>query len=209
MPKLIKLKRGLNIRLKGEAQKICEKSVQSELFATKPTDFMGLSPKLLAKVGQKVKCGEPIFFDKNHPEILFTAQGSGEIVAVNRGERRKVLEIVIKADGKDECIDFGKADPKKLSREEIQKQLLQSGLWTFIKQRPYGTLANPSTVPMHIFISGFDSAPLAADLEYILAGQESEFQTGIDALTRLTSGKIHFGIRPEQENGFFNRIDGI
>jgi len=209
MPKHIKLKRGLNIRLMGEAQKMIDHSFKSDLFALKPTDFNGLSPKILAKVGQVVKCGEPIFFDKNNPEILFTAQTSGEILAVNRGERRKVLEIVIKSDGKNDGIDFIKSNPQELSREEIQTQLLRSGLWTFLKQRPYGTLANPSTTPSHIFISGFDSAPLAADTEFILKNQTIEFQTGIDALTKLTARKIHVGIRPEQDNGFFSQITGI
>lgn len=209
MSKVINLKRGLNIRLKGDAEKVFGNSFEADTLAIKPTDFSGLSPKILIKTGQAVKAGEPIFFDKNNPEVLFTAPASGEVLAINRGERRKVLEIVLKADGKNESVEFVKADPQKLSRDEVKEQLLKSGLWSFLKQRPYGTVAKPNTTPLHIFISGFDSAPLAPDYEFILKGQASAFQTGINALTKLTDGKIHIGIRPDQENGFFSGIKNI
>ncbi len=209
MSKVINLKRGLNIRLKGDAEKIFGTSIEADKVALKPTDFPGLSPKILVKAGQEVKAGEPIFFDKNNPEILFTAPTSGEVLAINRGERRKVLEIVIKADGKNESLDFIKADPQKLSLEEIKEQLKNSGLWPFLKQRPYGTVAKPDSSPLHIFISGFDSAPLAPDYEFILKDQAGTFQTGINALSKLTDGKIHVGIRPDQAGGFFSAIKNI
>ncbi|MBL7967959.1 MAG: Na(+)-translocating NADH-quinone reductase subunit A [Prolixibacteraceae bacterium] len=209
MSKVINLKRGLNIRLKGDAEKIFGTSIEADKVALKPTDFPGLSPKILVKAGQEVKAGEPIFFDKNNPEILFTAPTSGEVLAINRGERRKVLEIVIKADGKNESLEFQKADPQKLSREEIKEQLKKSGTWPFLKQRPYGTVAKPETTPLRIFISGFDSSPLAPDYEFILKDQASVFQTGINALAKLTDGKIHVGIRPDQTNGFFSSIKNI
>jgi Na+-transporting NADH:ubiquinone oxidoreductase subunit A len=156
-----------------------------------------------------VKAGEPIFFDKNNPEILFTAPTSGEVLEIKRGERRKVLEIIIRSDGKNDSVEFTKTDPQKLSRDEIKEQLIRSGLWPFLKQRPYGTVAKPKSSPLHIFISGFDSAPLAPDFEFILQGQTSVFQTGINALAKLTDGRIHVGIRPEQENGFFSGIRNI
>lgn len=209
MSKVINLKRGLNIRLKGDAEKIFGTLIEADKVALKPTDFPGLSPKILVKAGQEVKAGEPIFFDKNNPEILFTAPTSGEVLAINRGERRKVLEIVIKADGKNESLDFVKADPQKLSREEIKEQLRNSGLWPFFKQRPYGTVAKPDSSPLHIFISGFDSAPLAPDYEFILKDQAGTFQTGINALSKLTDGKIHVGICPDQAGGFFSAIKNI
>lgn len=209
MSRIINLNRGLNIHLKGDAEKVIATSVEVEKYAIKPTDFPGLAPKILVKAGQVVKAGEPVFFDKKNPEVLFTAPVSGEILAVNRGERRKVLEIVIKADGKKDSVEFIKADPLKLTREEVKSQLKESGLWPFLKQRPYGTVAKPESSPLHIFISGFDSAPLAPDYEFILKGQTSAFQTGINALTRLTDGKIHVGISPAQENGFFSEIKNI
>jgi Na+-transporting NADH:ubiquinone oxidoreductase subunit A len=209
MSKVIRLKRGLNIQLTGEAEKVLATSVKAEQLAIKPTDFPGLAPKILAKAGQLVKAGEPIFFDKNNPDILFTAPTSGEVLEIKRGERRKVLEIIIKSDGQNDSVDFTKSDPKKLSRNEIKEQLIKSGLWPFLKQRPYGTIAKPESSPLHIFISGFDSAPLAPDYEFILKGQDSVFQTGINALAKLTDGRIHVGIRPEQGNGFFSGIKNI
>ncbi len=209
MSKVINLKRGLNIRLKGDAEKIFGASIQADSVALKPTDFPGLMPKILVNAGQEVKAGEPLFFDKYNPEILFTAPVSGEVLAINRGERRKVLEVVIKADGKNDCVEFAKTDPKNLSREEIKEKLKISGLWPFLKQRPYGTVAKHESTPLHIFISGFDSAPLAPDYEFILKGQASTFQTGINALAKLTDGKVHVGIRPEQSNGFFSGIKNI
>lgn len=209
MSKVINLKRGLNIRLKGEAEKLFGTQPEAVKVAIKPTDFPGLMPKILVKAGQEVKAGEPLFFDKYNPEILFTAPVSGEVLAINRGERRKVLEVVIKADGKNDCVEFAKTDPKNLSRDEIKEQLKISGLWTFLKQRPYGTVAKPESTPLHIFISGFDSAPLAPDYEFILKDQASAFQTGINALAKLTDGKVHVGIRPEQSDGFFLGIKNI
>jgi Na+-transporting NADH:ubiquinone oxidoreductase subunit A len=209
MSKVINLKRGLNIRLKGDAEKVLGTSIEADKVALKPTDFPGLTPKILVKAGQEVQAGEPIFFDKNNPEILFTAPTSGEVLAINRGERRKVLEIIIKSDGKNNSVEFNKADPQKLSREEIKDQLKKSGLWPFLKQRPYGTVAKPESTPLHIFISGFDSAPLAPDYEFVLNGQASTFQTGINALSKLTEGKIHVGIRPDQSTGFFSAIKNI
>lgn len=209
MSKVVNLKRGLNIRLKGDAEKVPGTKIEADKVALKPTDFPGLVPKILVKAGQEVKAGEPVFFDKYNPEVLFTAPTSGEILAVNRGERRRVLEIIIKADGKNDSVEFIKADPQKLFRNEIKDQLIKSGMWPFLKQRPYGTVAKPGNSPLHIFISGFDSAPLAPDYEYILKGQTSAFQTGINALSKLTDGQIHVGIRPEQANDFFSGIKNI
>jgi Na+-transporting NADH:ubiquinone oxidoreductase subunit A len=209
MSKVINLKRGLNIRLKGEAEKIHGISIEAGTVALKPTDFPGLIPKILVKVDQEVKAGEPIFFDKYNPDIFFTAPTSGQVIAINRGERRKVLEIIIKADGKHESVAFYKADPHKLSRDEIKAQLISSGLWPFLKQRPYGTLAKPSQTPKHIFISGFDSAPLAPDYEFTLKDDTVALQTGINALTKLTDGKIFIGIKPEQTDGIFAGLKNV
>lgn len=209
MSKVINLKRGLDIRLKGEAEKVLGTSILAEKVAIKPTDFPGMMPKILVKVDQLVKAGEPVFFDKYNPEIFFTTPVSGQVIAINRGERRKVLEIIIKNDGKNESVVFTSADPQKLSREEVKNQLINSGLWPFLKQRPYGVLAKPSQTPKHIFISCFDSAPLAPDYEFILQGQTKTLQTGINALAKLTDGKVYLGIRPEQANGVFSSLSNV
>ena len=203
MPKVIQLKRGLNIRLQGEAEMAIENAGNSVRVALKPTDFPGLVPKLTATVDQDIKAGEPLFFDKYNPEILFTSPVSGKVVAVNRGERRKILEVVVEADGKRDSALFSKADPQLLSAEQIKELLLKSGMWPFIKQRPYGLLAKPADIPNHIFISCFDSAPLAPDYEFILKDEASSFQSGIDALAKLTSGKVFLGLPERDSTGIF------
>lgn len=197
MSKVIKIKKGLNISMLGTAEKIIKKADQAEFYAVKPTDFIGIRPKLVVKVGDKVKAGSPIFYDKFQPEVQFTAPVSGEIVEINRGERRVILEIVIKADTTIEYENFKVGKPKDLSKEQIVETLQKSGLWPSIRQRPYSTIANPTDNPKAIFISAFDSAPLAPDMDYIAKDCVSCFQNGIDVLSKLTDGKIHLNINAE------------
>jgi Na+-transporting NADH:ubiquinone oxidoreductase subunit A len=209
MSKVINLKRGLNIRLKGGAEPVFGTSAPADKIALKPTDFPGLVPKLTVKVGQEVKAGEPLFFDKYNPEILFASPVSGTVTEINRGERRKILEVVVTADGKSVSAEFTKADPQKLTRDQVKEQLLKGGMWPFIKQRPYGKLANPAIVPQHIFISCFDSAPLAPDYELIVKEQIADFQTGINALAKLTDGKVYLGLPGNVQNSIFSGIKGV
>ena len=209
MSKHFKLKRGLDIRLKGTAETVIEDAPAAKTVALKPTDFPGLTPKLKVKAEMQVKAGDALFFDKYNPEILFTSPVSGTVKAVNRGERRKILEIIVEADHKNESLDFIKADALSLSREEIREQLLKSGLWPFIKQRPYGVPARPTDVPANIFISGFDSAPLAPDYELVFENERSALQGGINALTRLTKGKVFLGLSSNQKNGFFASLNHV
>lgn len=194
MSEVIRLKKGLNIKLKGSAEKVLEKLPTPATVALKPTDFPGLTPKLSVKAEAEVKAGDALFYDKYHPEILFTAPVGGKIVSVNRGERRKILEIVIETNEKARAVKFSKADPVSLSEEQVKEQILKSGLWPFIKRRPYGTIASPAEKPMSIYISTFDTAPLAPDYSFVLDGQLETFQTGIDALAKLTSGKVYLGV---------------
>jgi Na+-transporting NADH:ubiquinone oxidoreductase subunit A len=209
MSKHFKLKRGFNIRLKGAAEAVLEDAPAPKSVALKPTDFPGLTPKLSVKADTPVKAGDALFFDKYNPEILFTSPVSGTVHAVNRGERRKILEIVVEPDGKNQHCEFTKADPSKLSREEIRDQLLKSGLWPFLKQRPYGILAKPSVVPNNIVISAFDSAPLAADFDFLFSKEKSALQTGIDAVKKLTDGKVYLGLSPKQSSGVFASLKNV
>src|SRR6056297_982418 len=186
MSEVIKLRKGLNIKLKGRAEKALENLPVPATVALKPTDFHGLTPKLSVKPGHEVKAGEPLFYDKYHPEVLFTAPLGGTVASVNRGERRKILEVVVDVDPEAESVEFRKADPKDLPAAEVREQLLKSGLWPFIKQRPYGLTAVPGDKPRAIFISAFDTAPLAPDAAFVAENEMDTFQTGIDALTRLT-----------------------
>ena len=187
----VRLKKGLDIKLKGGANKVLAGEVVAEIYGVKPVDFPGLTPKLNVREGDKVLAGSPIFHDKLRPEILFTSPVSGEILYINRGDRRKLLEIVIQKSG-DESIDFGKADPAGLSREKIREALLKSGLWPTIRQRPYNVVAHSNDVPSAIFISGFDTAPLAPDYNFVIDNSsEASFRKGITALGKLTDGKIN------------------
>lgn len=195
MSKVIKLKKGLDIKLKGEAEKVVTPAGKITRCALKPTDFRALTPRLAVKAGDEVKAGDVLFTDKAHPEIKFTAPVSGTIETVNRGERRKLLEVVVKADAETLYQDFGQADVNKLSRDEAISKLLDSGVWPVIRQRPYDIIADPQTTPKAIFVSGFDSAPLAPDYDFVLNGQEKDLQTGFDCLKLLCGKKVNLGLR--------------
>lgn len=197
MSKQIKIKRGLNINLQGESEKTITDFSPITDFALKPSDFHGFSPKLLVKEGDEVKIGSPVFFNKTDERIKITSPVSGTVKAIVRGEKRVIEEIQITASANQEAIDFGKANPNDLNKEQITEKLLNSGVWAYIRQRPYNIIANPSDTPKAIFISGFDTAPLAPDYDFILHGKGDLFQTGIDAIAKLTSGKIHLNLHPE------------
>ncbi|NOY37660.1 MAG: Na(+)-translocating NADH-quinone reductase subunit A [Chlorobi bacterium] len=204
MSKVINLKRGLDIHLKGVAEKSLETAPASETYAVKPYDFPDLTPKLSVKPGEPVKTGTPLFYDKYRPEVVFTSPVSGTVKAVSRGERRRILEVVIDSDGKDEAVSFKKGDPKNLSGNEIKDILLKSGVWPFIRQRPFDLIANPEDTPKAIFISLFDTAPLAPDYAFILKDKNTLFQAGLDVLSKLTGGKpVHVGYHPEKSDASF------
>jgi Na+-transporting NADH:ubiquinone oxidoreductase subunit A len=206
MSEIIKLRKGLNIKLKGSAEKTLETLPVPEVIALKPTDFPGLTPKLCVKTDQEIKAGEALFFDKYNPEIVFTSPVGGKVVSINRGERRKILEVVVETNKNAGTVEFKKADPLSLSRDEIKEQLLKSGIWPFIKKRPYGIIALPNEKPLSVYISTFDTAPLAPDYNFILKDQMAVFQTGINALSKLTDGKVFLGIN---ENSSFGSVKNV
>jgi len=193
MSDVIKVKRGLTINLVGEAEKIVTE-INPKYHAIKPTDFVGVFPKLLIQEGDEVKAGSPLFYDKYREQIRFTSPVSGRIKELRRGEKRVLLEIVIESDGKDAAVDFGKANPSKLNREEIIEKMLASGVWPMIRQRPYSIIADPTLEPKAIFISAFDTAPLAPDYDLVVHGNGEAFQAGIDALVKLSGGKVHLNV---------------
>lgn len=195
MSEIIKIRKGLNINLLGKAATTLRNSDNVTEFAIKPSDFFNLTPKLNVKAGEPVKCGSVLFYDKYNPQIKFTSPVSGNVKEVVRGERRKILEVVVQADGKNETIEFKKGKAHSFSKEELIENMLSSGVWPLIKQRPYGIIANPADSPKAIFISGFDSAPLGPDYDFILQNQLEDFQAGIDVLKQLTSGKVHLSLQ--------------
>lgn len=201
MSDVIKIKRGVDINLVGEADKEFAPAIQVETVAIKPSDFNGVRFKLSVKEGDEVKAGSPLLFNKDDEQVKFTSPVSGEVAQVVRGAKRRILEVRVLADKDTKFEDFGKADPVSLDREAIVEKMTASGCWAFLKQRPYNIVAEPSKTPKAIFISGFDSSPLAPDLGVILDGNESAFQTGINALAKLTTGQVHLGLSGSKPAG--------
>ncbi|MEO9532863.1 MAG: Na(+)-translocating NADH-quinone reductase subunit A [Crocinitomicaceae bacterium] len=191
MSRTIKLRKGLDIKLLGEADKVKTNAEHSAVFAIKPPDFHGLVPKMTVKVGDKVQAGTVIFENKYSADVKFVSPVAGEIAEIVRGAKRRILEVLITADAENSFAEFGKKDPSSMSGEEVKATLLATGLWPFIKMRPIDIVADPANEPKAIFVSGFDSAPLAPDYDYVLHGENEAFQAGITALSKLTSGKVH------------------
>jgi Na+-transporting NADH:ubiquinone oxidoreductase subunit A len=190
----IRIKKGLDINLKGEAEKAKEAAIISNFFTIRPEDFHSVIPKLVAKEGSKVKAGETIFYDKSNEAIKFASPVSGEVIEIARGEKRKILSIKIQADKEQTYQDFGSLNVDTASTDEIKSKLLTSGCWPFVKQRPYDVVAKPNKEPKAIFISGYASAPLAADLDFTLQGKEKELQAAVTALGKLTTGNVHVSV---------------
>lgn len=195
MANVIKIKKGLDINLKGKASEVLLNGGKSETYAIVPDFYSGVLPKVVAKVGDKVKAGSVLMIDKNRPEIKFVSPVSGEVTAVNRGAKRKVLSIVVTPDAQIEYEEFGKKNVASMKGDEVKEAMLNAGMWPFVIQRPYDIVATPGETPRDIFVSAFYSAPLAPDFNYLVKGQEADFQTGLDALAKLTSGKVYVGIR--------------
>lgn len=180
MSKIITLRKGLDINLAGKPQETLTEAPLSPEYALSPLDFEGVTPKLLVKVGDEVKAGTPLFFNKYNERVLFTSPVSGKVAAINRGEKRKVLSVTVTPDAVQRYEEFEKPDLKKASREQIVELLLRSGLWPMIVQRPYGIIADPNDTPKAVFISAFDSAPLAPDYNFVLRDEQRNLQAGID-----------------------------
>jgi Na+-transporting NADH:ubiquinone oxidoreductase subunit A len=204
----IRIKKGLNINLVGAAEPTTSRAVSSNVYAINLSDFHGLVPKMIVREGAEVKVGEPLFCNKNYPEMKFVSPASGELVEIQRGARRKILSIKILADKEQKTLEHQPLDPKKADASEVRAFLLESGCWPFIKQRPYDVIANPDDTPKAIFISAYGTAPLAADLNYTLKGKEKQLQAAVDALSKLTPGPIHVGVG-KGENSPFSGLEGI
>ncbi|MFA6677530.1 MAG: Na(+)-translocating NADH-quinone reductase subunit A [Bacteroidales bacterium] len=190
----IKLQKGLDLPLEGAPEQILKEVVASDSISIKPTDFKGVVPRLSVREGDTVKAGSPIFTDKLHEEVKFTSPVSGTVEKIVRGEKRKLLEIRIKADAQIDYLKFDIPSMESLDKKQVTSALLESGLWAAIIQRPYGIIANPEDTPKSIFISGFHTAPLAADVDFTLKDEISNIQVAIDALNKLTKGGIHIGL---------------
>ena len=188
------LKKGLNIPVSGEAALRVSKTTAPGIVAVRPTDFKGFLPRLLVKEGDPVLCGSPVLADKKNADILLTSPVSGTVKEIVRGDKRKLLAVLIEAGAEQQCVDFGVRDIAKLDAGQIRQALLQSGLWPWLVQRPYGVIADPAAEPRDIFVSTFSTAPLAPDSNYCFGDDLAAAQAGVDALAKLTPGKVHIGL---------------
>ena len=206
----IYLKKGLDLPINGTAAQNTKKVIVPDVVAVKPTDFRGLVPKLLVKEGDKVLAGTPVLADKMSQNILFASPVSGTVAEVVRGEKRKLLEVRIKADANQEYVDYGVKKVADMSAEQIKSALLQAGLWPAVIQRPYGVIANPEVKPKAIFVSAFSTAPLAADTEFALAADIQHIQTAVNALAKLTDGGVHVSLNAENcSTSAFNKLENV
>ena len=194
MSKDIRIKKGLDIKLVGAAKAQTNPTKLSATYKVSLEDFHGLTPKLIVKEGGEVKAGAPLFFDKNNEAVQVVSPVSGVLTIVERGARRRIISLMVTPGADQTPVAHPVLDLSKASGEAIKKYLLASGFWPFVKQRPYDVVADPSQPPKAIFISAYNTAPLAADLDYVLAGQEVLLQKAVTALAALTAGKVHVSV---------------
>lgn len=199
MAKVIKLRKGLDVNLKGKAALETITVKCPEEYALVPDDFTGLKPKVVVAEGDAVLAGDALFVDKLHPEVKFVSPVSGTVSMVERGDRRKLLSVRVKSDGKFQSREFD-------VKQDIKKLLLESGMFAFLRQRPYDVVANPEDKPKAVFVSAFNSMPLSQDFQYVVKGEEEAFKAGIKALSALA--KVHLGINPAQATTFLKDVPG-
>ena len=203
----ISIKRGANINLRGEAEKFLTEAKPSKTFALKPDNFFATIPRLLVKEGDLVAKGAPIFHAKHDPRILFVSPVSGIVKEILRGSKRKILHVII--ENKNDSVTKHDINIlSKLDRSTIVEILLNSGAWPFIKQRPYGILADPDIIPKSIYVSSCCTAPLGVDFEFLLKNDKDSFQLGIDVLNTLVKEPINLSI-DASFSGFLEKIKGV
>lgn len=191
MANVIKLRKGIDIRLDGAADPVYGEAARSEMIGLVPDDFQGIVPKPVVKPGEAVKVGTVLFVDKNRPDVKVVSPVSGVLEAVNRGDRRKIMSIVVKNDGKmtSESVEAFKAS----SADEAKKWLSDAGMFAFIKQRPYDVIADPADAPKAIFVSTFDVAPLAPDFDFIFSKDIETFKKGLSVLAKVAP--VYVGVQ--------------
>lgn len=202
---IIHLKKGFDICLEGAAGREIAAAPMSETVDLKPTDFKYLTPKLLVEAGSEVLAGQPLFFDKNFPDIKFCSPVSGIVSEIVRGDKRRLLAVRVIADKNGfQYFDFQKVSPSAMSSEAVRERILESGCWPYIVQRPFSCMADPSRLPKAIFVSCFDSSPLAPDLGFLISQEAANFYTGLEAVAKAGGGcPVHLGLAAGQDLGSF------
>jgi len=195
MTNVIKLRKGLDIRLTGAAARELRPLASPDEVALVPDGFTGMTPKVVVREGDTVKAGDALFVNKAFPEVRFASPVSGQVTAVVRGERRKVLCVKVRPDATQVYASFGKRDARTMSGDAVKTALLEAGLFGFMRQLPYAVSATPDATPKAIFVSALRDMPLAADFEYELEGNETAFQAGLTALSRMARTYLGIGKR--------------
>lgn len=195
---LIRIKKGLNIPISGEPEQAVHQAPAVRRVALLGQDYVGMKPTMAVEVGDEVKLGQVLFTDKKIPGVKYTAPGAGRVAAVNRGDRRALISVVIelKGDAQVEFEAFAEAALAGLSREKVKQQLVDSGMWTALRARPFGKVADPESTPHSIFVTAMDTNPLAPSIEVILQGKERDFQNGLTVLSHLTDGRVYVCTAP-------------
>ncbi len=206
MSKKIKIRRGVNIPLAGRANPEAGNLVKADSYAVKPVDFHGITPKMLVDQGSEVKAGSPLFYDKYQSDMIVSSPVSGEVAEIRRGDKRMITEIIIIADKEQSHTDFGAADPASLSGDDVRSKILEAGLWPLIKMRPFNVVADVQSKPRDIFISAFDSHPLAPELDGVIASEKEAFQKGLTALSKMTEGAVHLSSNDGSSIGSFENV---
>ena len=197
MANVIKLRKGLDIHLQGQAEKTRLSLKSNGHYALVPDDFEGVTPKIVVREGDTVKAGDALFVNKMYPEVRFASPVSGKVTAVVRGDRRKVLCVKVEADAQQQYVDFGKRDVETMDGKAVIDALLEAGLFGYIDQLPYAVSTNPSVLPKSIFVSALRDKPLAGRFEYEIEGQEDDFVTGLTALSKIAKTHLGLGIQPD------------
>lgn len=187
------IKKGLDLPITGTCQQVVEEAPPARRVALVGPDYHGLRPTMAVQEGDSVRLGQLLFEDKRRPGVRFTSPGAGKVVGVNRGEKRRLLSVVVELDATagEETFDVGDKGPAALSREQVRDTLVQSGLWTALRQRPYSKVPLPERSPHSIFVTAIDTNPLSADPAVVLAGREASLAAGLEALAQLTDGPVY------------------
>lgn len=188
---MIRIRRGLDVPLSGAPEQIISDGPKVSRFGLVGADYLGLKPTIEAAEGDQVRLGQTLFTDKKNPDVRYTAPVAGKVVAINRGEKRRFISIVVEREGDDQ-VDFSgfAGDVAGMPSKLVTQALVESGLWTALRARPFNKVPVPGTQPRAIFVQALETQPLAADANVVLAGQHDAFRIGLAALGRLTEGKV-------------------
>lgn len=204
----IKISKGVDLIIPGAAERHLAEVEMSPYYAVKPTDYVGVSPRLLVAEGDSVDVGTPLFVDKNNEAALFVSPASGTVVRIIRGDKRVLQAVVVVSDGAFRPVDKEPVEVSSIDSDRLARWMVRHGLWTLIKQRPFGVVPSLDDRPKAVFVSAFDSSPLPIDYDFVLQSREADFQEGLDALRKL-AGEVHLALHDCQRSSWLAQVKGI